>query len=383
MVAGLSTGAYLISISPIISQIAWNDLGLRIAFLYFIAIPVGVLSKKVQRDKDTVEDLNRRLAKTLGNLRLAQDKLIEVEKFSALGRLTADIAHEIRNPLTTIGGFARRLNKKLEESSQEKMYVDIIVQEVGRLEKILIDTFIYGKSGQFKLSRGNLAVPVEEALSFYKKVFADQKIDVVKEFKPDFPEGKIDMDQVRQALECILSNAIDAMPNGGTLTVTCDHEEQDYADYLTIGILDTGSGITPEVHKYIFEPFYSTKKIGPGTGLGLTTVRKIMEEHRGFVRVENILGHGVKCTLYFPYQSKIEDEKLPCWEFLNCGIETDPARICFAFPYFGRICWATAGSFSEAGISGICARKIDSCQECSFFQMVKSGLPIYSGNPVN
>ncbi len=379
LVATLSASLYLICIYDQLILFEWTDIALRLTFLYLIALPVGLLSEKIKHDKETVEKLNQELAKSLENLRSMQEKLIEAEKLSALGRLTAYIAHEIRNPLTALGGFARRLDKKMENGSQEKEYVAVMTQEVARLEKILRDTLIYGRTTDIKLVRDDLNKPVSSAISLFQELCQENDITIVEKLDPTLPMGKIDSEQVQQAMDSLFSNSIQAMPEGGTLTIHTGREVKNHTPYLTITVNDSGDGIDPELIEYIFEPFYSTKKIGTGTGLGLPIVKKIIDEHCGLIEVKNLPDQGTAFTLSFPYQSEEEDQKIPCWEYLKCGIEADAARRCSAYPNFGRFCWSTAGSFSEAGIHGICAQKIENCQQCSFYKMVNHYLPIYAG----
>ncbi len=123
----------------------------------------------------------------------------------------------------------------------------------------------------------------------------------------------------------------------------------------------------------IFEPFYSSKEIGAGTGLGLSICKKIMDEHNGLIRAESELGKGSSFKLLFPYQSKEDSEKIQCWEFNNCGAEKtegNVAIICHAYPDYGRICWAVAGTFCGKKLSGIIARKLGDCKECKFYKRV-------------
>ncbi|MFZ5799089.1 MAG: sensor histidine kinase [Desulfobulbaceae bacterium] len=379
LVATLTAFLHLLSRSFDEGAVGWPDMALRLAFLYLLAVPVGLLSERVKKEKRTVDQLNAELARSLQNLRTTRDKLIEAEKFSALGRLTAYIAHEIRNPLTAAGGFARRLEKKLAPGSQEKEYASILVNEVNRLEKILLDTLIYGKAGDRKLARADLNTPARAAASLYRHLCQEHNITLREQFAPDLPPAIVDCGQVQQALDSLITNSIHAMPEGGTLTIRTGRTSRNNASYLTITVSDSGPGIESEIVDYIFEPFYSTKKIGVGTGLGLPIVKKIMDEHYGLIEVRNRPGQGVSFTLFFPWQSVEQDLMTPCWEFLRCGIETDAARRCNAFPYFGRICWVTAGTFGPGGIDGICAQKLENCRDCSFYKIVNSSLPLYTG----
>jgi signal transduction histidine kinase len=381
LVATLTASLHLLCLTFREGPVEWTETALRLAFLFLLAVPVGLLSERVLKDKRIVDNLNAELAKSLQNLRATQGKLIEAEKFSALGRLTAYIAHEIRNPLTAAGGFARRLEKKLAAGSPEREYAAILVREVNRLENILLDTLIYGKAGDLRLVRADINTPAAAAASLYHDLCQGQNILLRKDFASDLPPGIVDCGQVQQALDSLITNSIQAMPAGGELTIRTGRESKENVSYLTITVSDTGPGIDPEIIDFIFEPFYSTKRIGVGTGLGLPIVKKIMNEHWGLIKVDNLPGQGVSFTLCFPWQSEEQDLMTPCWEFLKCGIETDAARRCGAFPYFGRICWATAGSFGPGGIDGICARKIENCQECSFYKIVNASLPLYTGGP--
>ncbi len=369
VVASVAAVLYLINVGEYPGHIHWTDLALRISFLYLIAIPLGLLSEKLRRDKEEIEKLNRQLADSLENLKKMQKKLIEAEKLSALGRLTADIAHEIRNPLAALGGMARRLDKRIPEGSREKEYVKVILSEAARLESILRDILILSAQGRFELKRGDINQPVREGVEFFCDVCSQQKIKIVEDYATNLPRVYFDHDSVKQAVGNLITNAIEAlMPQGGTVTVRTGTEFSNEITWVTVSVSDTGPGIPEEKLELIFEPFYSTKKIGVGTGLGLSIVRKIMEEHRGFVRVKSRVGEGSTFTLYFPYQSEEEDQKTPCWEYMKCGIEKDPSRRCPAYPYFGRICWAIAGTLCEGRIMGTYAQKIHECHHCPFYQ---------------
>lgn len=379
LAATLSAFFYLLSITSLLDYINWTDLAVRIAFLYFITVPLGLLSEKANRDQKRVDDLNGKLAHSLENIKLMQLKLIEAEKFSALGRLTADVANEIKNSLMAVGGLARKLRKNTASGLGEQEDAAIIVNEVARIERILLDTLVYSKVAEVELKRGEISQPAQSTCARYRALCQERDIAVDEYYAVDLPKAKIDSVQVQQALDVLVCNAIDAMPKGGVLSMSTGHKAIHNTTYLTISVSDTGKGIDPDVIQFIFEPFFTTKKAGLGSGLGLSIVKKVMEEHCGFVGVENDVGSGVKFILYFPFQSEEQDKMTPCWEYLGCGIETEPARRCSAYPHFGRICWATAGSAGQSSIAGLCATRIATCQECSFYKTVNICLPVPGG----
>ncbi len=377
VVATTSAILYLVNVSPYFGHIHWTDLALRIAFLYLIAVPLGLLSGKLRRDKAEIEKLNLYLAETIEYLKRMQAKMVKTEKLSAVGRLTADIAHEIRNPLSALGGMARRLDRRLKDGTREKEYVKVILSEASRLETILGDIFILSSEEPhfFELKRGDINGPVKEAAHFFCDLCTEGKIRLVEDYAPDLPQVYFNFDQIKQAVGNLVTNAMDAlMPGRGSITIRTGTEFTKEILWVTVSVSDTGMGIPEEKKDIIFEPFYSTKRIGHGTGLGLPIVRKIMEEHRGFIRFRSDEGKGITVfTLYFPYQSEDDDKKTPCWEHLKCGIEKDPSRTCPAYPYFGRICWAIAGTLCEGRIMGTYAQKIHECHKCPFYQLYHHG----------
>ncbi|KPJ97801.1 MAG: hypothetical protein AMK71_12460, partial [Nitrospira bacterium SG8_35_4] len=163
-IAAVSSLLYFSSCGSDYCLMHWTDFFVRVAFLFLLAVPLGMLSQKLKSDKEKIENLNRELQSSIEELRNVQEKLIQVEKLSALGRLTADVAHEIRNPLTSIGGFARRLNNKLPRSSREKEYAEIVVSEVDRLERILRDLLAFSREPKSDMEYRNINEIVEESV---------------------------------------------------------------------------------------------------------------------------------------------------------------------------------------------------------------------------
>ncbi len=226
-------------------------------------------------------------------------QLAETEKLAALGRITANVSHTIKNPLTTIGGFANRLMDKLPPGTKEKKYAGLIFQEAVRLENVLQNVLLFSRRDAGRREECHLPELIEKALIMYEDICRDKSI-VVNRRLGGVPVLKGNKEQVRQAIENLVSNAIDAMPNGGTLTVSTGQEQVRGAPYVTVKVKDTGVGIDAENLGKIFEPFFTTKLLLKGTGLGLSITKKVVEDHGGFIRVDSDAGTGATFSLYFP-----------------------------------------------------------------------------------
>jgi signal transduction histidine kinase len=232
-----------------------------------------------------------------------REKLIEYEKLSALGRLTANVAHEIRNPITVIGGLARRLERSLSPGTKEKEYLELISLEAKRLEELLRNVLVFSSSAFFQREREDINTIMRECLEIYSDVCKSKSI-MAEAFLGAVPSLYIDKRQVGEAISNLLSNAIDAMKDGGLLTATTTEDFINGKSYVKVRIADTGTGIPEEKIRMIFEPFFSTKVDKTETGLGLPITKKIVEGHGGFMRVESIPGKGTAFDLFFPYRSR-------------------------------------------------------------------------------
>ncbi len=327
----------------------------------------GELEASRERLHNWAQTLEKEVEKKTEELKKSQGKMIQAEKLASLGRLTADVAHEIRNPLTAIGGFARRL-KKIVTGAKEKEYTEVVVSEVNRLEKILRDVLTFSREARCRFKRNHLKPIIMETVKMYEDLLNEHAIELKMEIEEELPEVLIDPEQIKLALGNLIINAIDSMPQGGVLGVTATGKELNYVTYAVISVSDAGPGIPEEKLPLIFEPFYSTKEIGHGTGLGLSITRKIIEEHGGFIKAESVAGKGSTFSLYFPYQSEEDSLEKKCWEYMNCSRDKDATIKCPAYPNFGRICWAVAGTFCEGKVQGTFAQKYEDCRKCPFYQ---------------
>jgi two-component system NtrC family sensor kinase len=321
-----------------------------------------------QRMEKWTETLEEEVHKQTRVIKKTQNKLIEAEKMAALGRLTADIAHEIRNPLTALGGFGRRLLKSVTNKNQKK-YAEVIVSESDRLEQVLKDVLIYSRNVRTDFEKDSVNGIIKKSINLYRDICLEQSISVKAQYNTDLPV-LLQKDQIEQATNNLITNAIDAMSNGGTLAISTELERANHIEYVSVNVQDTGEGIPSDKLPLVFEPFFTTKKIGQGTGLGLSICKKIVEEHGGFIKAKN--GTGLTISMFFPYQNNEKLHNKPCWEFMQCKQDTNHDESCPAYPHFGRICWAVAGTLCPGKIQGTFAQKIHDCHRCGYYRMMQS-----------
>ena len=238
------------------------------------------------------------IARDITEMKRLQAELIQSEKLALVGKMSSSIAHELRNPLVPIGGFARIIHKKLEEGSPIKKYAEIIIKEIDRLERLLHDLLYYTKEVKPVMQPANLNEIINELIILYEDTFNERKIKVDARISPEIPLITLDPTQIKQSLMNLLYNAIQAMPDGGILTIESRMEEREGIHYASVYIHDTGCGIPDEVMKRIFDPFYTTKI--HGLGLGLTLTKNIIELHGGEIEVKSEGGKGTTFKISLP-----------------------------------------------------------------------------------
>ena len=225
-------------------------------------------------------------------LKNLHEKLRISEKMAALGEVAAKVAHDIRNPLTFIGGFARRLEKKLDGDLKE--YAEIISDGVTKLESILSEILSFVREAKVAKEMVNINGLVSDIIALIRPELDEKEIALI--WEPGAPhEVYINPNRVKEALLNILGNAIYAIGRKGTIFIKTYVEE----DSATVEIKDTGCGIPEEILPFIFDSFFTTK--GPGsTGLGLNITRRIIEEYNGKIEVESNPGMGSTFKVFIP-----------------------------------------------------------------------------------
>ncbi len=242
------------------------------------------------------------LENALDNLRATQGRLVQSEKLAALGEMAAKIAHEIKNPLTVIGGFAARLARKgaVEEADPQTTvkYNRIILKEVKRLERIVQQTLYFSREVKPTLRRMDLNDEIREILSMFREEMEEGRVLADLDLSAGIPIVFADPDQIRQLLWNLVSNSIQAMEGGGKLALATRPATPEEGDGVVFLIGDTGGGIPHDVVHNIFNPFFTTK--AKGTGLGLPIVHTIVEKHGGTIQLDNREGKGVTFSIFLP-----------------------------------------------------------------------------------
>ena len=258
-------------------------------------IPLS-LSAAPLRDEEGREMGSVLLIKDLREIRALQEKVHRSERLASLGRLAAGVAHEIRNPLSSIKGFAQYFVKRFSDQDEEQGYASVMVREVDRLNNVITDLLDFAGSKEPYRELQSLNAVADEALKVLGPDIETHKVTVVKEYEPDLPAVSVDRDRISQVFINLLLNALESMEAGGEIRIGLRRSGPPQA--VEVSVADTGVGIPESDLEKVFEPFFSRKK--KGTGLGLAIVHQIVESHRGEIRVESRPGEGTVFRMRLP-----------------------------------------------------------------------------------
>ncbi len=301
--------------------------------------------EKLRENQEALEKHLESLESTNRKLKQAQEELLRTEKLASIGRFAAGVAHEVGNPLGAILGYTSILQRDGIDREEAKDYLKRIEKEIERINRIVRELLDFARPSKMEIKDVDINQVLKNVLSLlsYQKNF--KNIESILEFKQDLPKVKGDENQISQVFINIILNAVDAMPNGGRLTIKTedltvgstflgniqnlnpprrrsDPKEADFsqmrrpdpwATFFTkftkrdqlvkVRISDTGVGIKKEDIKKIFDPFFTTKSPDKGTGLGLSISLRIVESLGGEIKVESEEGRGTSFEVYFPVRA--------------------------------------------------------------------------------
>ena len=278
-----------------------EPIGVIVADNVFTAEPisderVNTLTMFVNQASLAIENAEtyKSLEDKINQLTETQQRLIRSEKLAAIGSMSSYVAHEIRNPLVTIGGFAKTLSRFTFTDSKIKVNIDIIIEEVKRLEKILNNITDFGKPSKPEKIDTQICEVMENTCMLMENYFQEKHITLQKRYETGIPEVPVDPTQIKQVFLNILMNAVEAMPDGGKLDVNIESVNES----IKIYIIDAGKGMQHGVLQNIYDPFFTTKP--SGTGVGLSVSLKIIEDHGGTIDAISEQEKGTTMLLTLP-----------------------------------------------------------------------------------
>lgn len=292
---GRTLGVLVTSITSPARRFTQADLRLAMA-LADRAAPAIENSRLYEQERllrREMETLNRRLTDSLAQLQLSQRRLLQAERLAAMGSLTAGVAHEVLNPLSVISGRVQLLLLKPDVPADLEQVYRLLLEQVDRIKQVCDGMLQFARQKAPRFDITDLNGCLAQTLARVESELQGRQITLHTAFDPEVPPIQADEAQVRQIFLSLLTNAIDAMPDGGSLWV-----ETRAADPIQVRVVDSGCGIPSEHLPRIFDPFFSTKDTG--TGLGLAVTHGIVASHGGTIRVESRPGEGTTVIIELP-----------------------------------------------------------------------------------
>jgi signal transduction histidine kinase len=305
----ISSLAYLSLLFPALQEVDVTPegkgiLAIRVLFFYIAAILVNRFAVENRRQVQRLQDLSDKLEETNRQLRRAEAGARRAERLAALGQLSAGLAHEIRNPLGVIKGSADMLNRKV--AGSEPLVAELagyISSEVNRLNALVVRFLDFARPSNLELRPAGISEIVDRAVEAASASIPNSGVKIERHYAPNLPEIPADPQLCEQVFVNLITNAMQAMlaqedSSEKTLRLSIGPESSHGESGVGVIVEDTGPGVPPELREQIFNPFFTSKK--DGVGLGLSIVAKIVDDHRGSIRLENNTPHGARFHVFFP-----------------------------------------------------------------------------------
>jgi PAS domain S-box-containing protein len=291
-------------------------------------LPVGLRLLPLERQDGALEG-TLALFQDLREQKALEEQWRRRDRLASLGALAAGVAHEIRNPLAGIGTSAQVMKRRLEVGDPRAQFIDLILEEVSRLDRIVTGLLQFARPTTPKLQRQSILPALERALTLVHEVAVRQNVLLRVERADVVPEVYVDLDQIVQVVLNVIMNALQALDQGGELTVAVGPVRKRLAersrlgrrsgdrlsgerpapvlDLVEVRIQDNGPGIPAAVLARVFDPFYTTRT--QGTGLGLSICQTIVREHGGSISIESVVGQGTTVLLDLPVEKRHGDRR--------------------------------------------------------------------------
>ncbi|MEJ2738227.1 MAG: ATP-binding protein [Dehalococcoidia bacterium] len=249
--------------------------------------------------------LNRELKESIRRLESTQKQLIQSEKLNAMGQIAASIAHEVNNPLAGVLVYNKLLSKKLTNDSLNKEEaldtLNKIESAVSHCSQVVQDLLDFTRQSEPVFAPLKIAEVIDQAISLIGHQAKMNNVEIIRQDDADLSPVDGDIKQLKQVFLNLIINAIQAMPDGGTVTITTG---PDKSNRVSVSIKDTGHGIEPGNMEKLFTPFFTTKESGKGVGLGLAVSQGIIERHGGSIEATSSIGDGSTFTVFLPFSTK-------------------------------------------------------------------------------
>lgn len=278
---------------------------LEIVLYNMVGFVTGFLSQRQMNATGNLEkavgDLDESYAKLKNQAEIlvqAEEQLRRADRLSALGKLSAGIAHEVRNPLASIKGTAEIISDKFKPGEKEYEFAKILIKEVNRLDTVVAEFLDFARTKPPELKLSSINDIIQSVLKLTGHQIAKSNISLKTQFEEDLPSVSVDPGQMKQVFLNLIINAVQAMPNGGTLTVESHQNKSE----IVCKFSDTGMGISKEQQEKLFTPFFTGKE--RGTGLGLAIVHRILEGQKGKIEFTTKENQGTTFTVSLPIETE-------------------------------------------------------------------------------
>jgi two-component system sensor histidine kinase HydH len=227
-------------------------------------------------------------------IRSLEQRMRESERLAAVGRMAGGVAHEVRNPLSSIKGLALLLKHKFPEHSRERDTADLLIQETERMNRTITEMLSFTRPAPLRVEPVDLGALLQRSLELVRTEAADSGVVTRVQLGPGLPAVEGDADRLQQVLMNVLLNGLQAMEEGGRLEIAAEVD----GDGVEVRVTDTGRGIAPELQAQVFFPYVTTKP--GGSGLGLAISQKIVADHHGTIEIESESGQGTTVVIRLP-----------------------------------------------------------------------------------